>query len=67
MIEELKVATAARHTMGMAMVLVAWALVGGLVLPADVVYQLAVIVVSTMIVASLPLFALIAITGRNLW
>ena len=60
-------ATALRQTMNMAMVLVAWAVVGGLVLPADAVFQLGVVAVSTMIAASLPLFALIAITGRNLW
>ena len=60
-------ATAVRQTMGMAMALVAWALVGGLLLPADAVFQLGVVIVSTMIAASLPLFAVIAMTGRNIW
>ena len=60
-------ATAVQQTLRMATVLVAWAIIGGLILPADAVYQLGVVTVSTMIAASLPLFAMIAITGRNIW
>lgn len=60
-------AIAVRHTLGMATIFVAWALVGGLILPADLVYQVGVVAVSTMIMSALPLFALIAITGRNIW